>query len=63
MAKEKILVVGASGQIGVELTLALRKIYGNANVLASDLREENELLLLPVLVTELLFPAVPAEYI
>ena len=44
MAKEKILVVGASGQIGVELTLALRKIYGNANVLASDLREENELL-------------------
>lgn len=44
MVKEKILVVGASGQIGVELTLALRKIYGNANVLASDLREENELL-------------------
>ena len=44
MAKEKILVVGASGQIGVELTLALRKIYGNSNVLASDLREENELL-------------------
>ena len=44
MQKEKILVVGASGQIGVELTLALRKIYGNANVLASDLREENELL-------------------
>jgi nucleoside-diphosphate-sugar epimerase len=44
MAKEKILVIGASGQIGVELTLALRKIYGNANVVASDLREENELL-------------------
>ena len=42
--KEKILVIGASGQIGVELTLALRKIYGNANVVASDLREENELL-------------------
>src|SRR6185369_12642771 len=34
----------ASGQIGVELTLALRKIYGNVNVVASDLREENELL-------------------
>lgn len=44
MAKERILVIGASGQIGVELTLALRKVYGNANVIASDLREENELL-------------------
>ncbi|HNU89490.1 MAG TPA: NAD-dependent epimerase/dehydratase family protein [Ferruginibacter sp.] len=44
MLKEKILVIGASGQIGVELTLALRKIYGNANVVASDLREENDLL-------------------
>ena len=44
MVKEKILVIGASGQIGVELTLALRKIYGNANVVASDLREQNSLL-------------------
>ena len=44
MTKDKILVIGASGQIGVELTLALRKIYGNSNVVASDLREENELL-------------------
>ena len=44
MIKDKILVIGACGQIGVELTLALRKIYGNANVVASDLREENELL-------------------
>ena len=44
MQKEKILVIGASGQIGVELTLALRKIYGNTNVVASDLREENDLL-------------------
>ena len=44
MVKEKILVIGASGQIGVELTLALRKMYGNTSVIASDLREENELL-------------------
>ena len=44
MVREKILVIGASGQIGVELTLALRNLYGNHNVVASDLREENELL-------------------
>ena len=44
MIKEKILVIGACGQIGVELTLELRRIYGGAQVVASDLREENELL-------------------
>ena len=44
MAKDRILVIGACGQIGVELTLALRKIYGGANVVASDLREEHDLL-------------------
>ena len=44
MGKEKILVIGASGHIGVELTLELRRLYGNANVIASDLREENDLL-------------------
>ncbi len=44
MVKDRILVIGACGQIGVELTLALRKIYGGVNVVASDLREENDLL-------------------
>jgi nucleoside-diphosphate-sugar epimerase len=44
MVKEKILVIGACGQIGVELTLALRKMYGEDQVVASDLREENPLL-------------------
>jgi nucleoside-diphosphate-sugar epimerase len=41
---EKILVVGACGQIGVELTLQLRKNYGEGVVIASDLREEHPLL-------------------
>lgn len=42
--QEKILIIGAGGQIGVELTLALRKIYGNDNVIATDIREEHPLL-------------------
>jgi nucleoside-diphosphate-sugar epimerase len=32
---KKILIIGAVGQIGSELTLALRNIYGNENVIAS----------------------------
>ena len=38
MRKEKILVVGANGQIGTVLTNALREAYGNDQVIASDLR-------------------------
>jgi len=37
--KEKILIIGAGGQIGVELTENLSKIYGNDNVVPSDLKE------------------------
>lgn len=35
----KILVTGALGQIGSELTAALRKIYGVENVLSTDIQE------------------------
>ena len=35
---EKIMVIGCSGQIGSELTLELRKIYGNENVFATDIK-------------------------
>ena len=38
MATEKILIVGSQGQIGLELTQELRAIYGNDNVIASDLK-------------------------
>ena len=34
----KILVVGAAGQIGTELVLALEKEYGKSNVVASDIK-------------------------
>lgn len=37
--------MGACGQIGVELTLALRKLYGNDNVLATDVKNEHPLLM------------------
>ncbi|WP_372920474.1 NAD-dependent epimerase/dehydratase family protein [Salegentibacter sp.] len=38
----KILIIGASGQIGTELTLKLRELHGNDSVIASDIREGNE---------------------
>ena len=39
--KTVILVLGACGQIGTELTQKLRLVYGNENVIASDIREGN----------------------
>ena len=36
---ENILVIGAAGQIGSELTLALRKVHGNNHVFATDIKE------------------------
>ena len=38
MMKDTILVIGSSGQIGTELVMQLRKIYGDNHVVASDIR-------------------------
>lgn len=38
---KRILIIGASGQIGTELTVFLRNKYGSANVIAADIREGN----------------------
>lgn len=37
---KKILITGALGQIGSELTLLMRKIYGADNVVISDIKKE-----------------------
>ena len=36
--KETVLVIGAKGQIGSELVEALRKIYGDSQVIATDIK-------------------------
>jgi nucleoside-diphosphate-sugar epimerase len=38
----KTIVIGASGQIGSELTMELRRRFGNENVVASDIKNPSE---------------------
>ncbi|WP_088323884.1 NAD-dependent epimerase/dehydratase family protein [Polaribacter tangerinus] len=42
---EVILILGASGQIGNELTEKLREVYGNNQVIASDIRTGNSMMM------------------
>ena len=37
----RVLILGACGQIGTELTEKLRNIYGSQNIIASDIRNGN----------------------
>jgi nucleoside-diphosphate-sugar epimerase len=39
---DNILIIGAAGQIGSELTIALRKIYGAEHVFATDLKQASK---------------------
>jgi len=43
--QKSILIIGACGQIGTELTIALRDKYGADAVIASDIREGSETLM------------------
>jgi nucleoside-diphosphate-sugar epimerase len=38
MAETNILILGACGQVGTELTVKLREIYGNSHVITTDLK-------------------------
>jgi len=38
---QKILIIGAGGQIGIELTAKLSEMYGSSNVIASDLKNSS----------------------
>ena len=41
LTQERILVIGSRGQIGTELVEELRKIYGNDQVISSDLKDDD----------------------
>ena len=45
MKKDTLLVIGACGQIGLELTTALRRVYGSRQVIAADLKAPSAALL------------------
>ena len=49
MSTERILVIGANGQIGSELTEALAKVYGQQNILATDITAASRFESLPYL--------------
>ena len=42
--EDKVLVIGAGGQIGIELTEKLSELYGSSNVIAADLHPSPSLL-------------------
>ena len=69
MKKNKILVIGSSGQIGTDLCLGLERIYGAENIICSDLnppKEKNQnkkFLKLDVLDNEMLTRKVKEENI
>ena len=42
--KQKILIIGASGQLGAELTQGLWSLYGKENVVATDIKEPKGIL-------------------
>src|SRR5688572_11502342 len=44
MKTQRILVVGAGGQLGSELTQGLWKLYGKENVIASDIKDPRGIL-------------------
>ena len=43
--KEVVLVIGSSGQIGTDLIMELREIYGANNVVASDIRPSSSIIM------------------
>lgn len=45
MKKQTILIIGAGGQLGSELTQGLWKLYGKENVIASDIKEPHGILM------------------